>query len=130
MAASAPSNPGGSLLPKMSTTDMMMPFLLVGILGLLIVPLPTLALDMLLTLNITISLLILLTALQIERPLDISVFPPYCSSRRSFDSVSTSLRRVSFSSTVGTEQTPLAISSRHSAISWSAAVTSSVSSCS
>ena len=52
-----------------------MPFVLVGILGLMIVPLPTLAIDLLLTINITMALLLLLTGVNVSRPLDISVFP-------------------------------------------------------
>jgi flagellar biosynthesis protein FlhA len=55
--------------------DLAMPLTLVGILGLMIVPLPSLALDFLLAVNVTISLVILLTAVQVTRPLDFSVFP-------------------------------------------------------
>ncbi len=45
------------------------------ILALLVVPLPPLALDLLLALSLTIGILILLLALYTERPLDFSVFP-------------------------------------------------------
>jgi flagellar biosynthesis protein FlhA len=55
--------------------DLAMPLTLVGILGLMIVPLPPLALDLLLAVNVTISLVILLTAVQVTRALDFSVFP-------------------------------------------------------
>jgi len=55
--------------------DLLMPTLMVGILGLMIVPLPTVILDFLLTLNITAAVLILLTAIHVRRPLDFSVFP-------------------------------------------------------
>jgi flagellar biosynthesis protein FlhA len=55
--------------------DIIMPTVLVGILGLMIVPLPTLMLDVLLAINVTLSLLILLTAIQVKRPLELSVFP-------------------------------------------------------
>jgi flagellar biosynthesis protein FlhA len=55
--------------------DLIVPVGLVGILGLMIVPLPTLALDGLLAINITLSLVVLLTAVQIRRAMDFSVFP-------------------------------------------------------
>ena len=60
---------------EINRKDLIMPFVLVGILGLMIVPLPTLAVDLLLTINITMSLLLLLTGVNVRRPLDISVFP-------------------------------------------------------
>ncbi|MBI2881380.1 MAG: flagellar biosynthesis protein FlhA [Candidatus Tectomicrobia bacterium] len=53
-------------------------FLAVGVVGILTVmlfPLPTLVLDLLLTLNITASLLTLLIALYVAKPLDFAVFP-------------------------------------------------------
>ncbi len=52
-----------------------MPAVMIGVLALLILPIPTLLLDFLLTVNITISVLILLTSIQLKRPLDFSVFP-------------------------------------------------------
>ena len=45
------------------------------ILGLLVVPLPAFLIDLLLSLSITISVLVLLVAIYTERPLDFSVFP-------------------------------------------------------
>ncbi|SEB71780.1 flagellar biosynthesis protein FlhA [Microbacterium hydrocarbonoxydans] len=47
----------------------------VGIILLLIVPIPTPLLDVLIVLNISFALLILLTAMFIKKPLDFSVFP-------------------------------------------------------
>lgn len=47
----------------------------VGILMVMIIPLPTALLDILLALNITLSILILLLTLYATRPLDFSVFP-------------------------------------------------------
>ena len=47
----------------------------VGILLVMVVPLPPFALDLLLSTNIAISLAILLTAFYVERPLDFAVFP-------------------------------------------------------
>jgi flagellar biosynthesis protein FlhA len=48
---------------------------ILGILTLLIFPLPTQLLDVLLALNITVSLLILLVAIYVRHPLELSVFP-------------------------------------------------------
>lgn len=48
---------------------------LLGLIAVLIVPLPTFVLDLLLTLNITGSLLILMATLGASRPLDFSTFP-------------------------------------------------------
>ena len=47
----------------------------VAILALMILPLPPWMLDILLSLNITISVLVLLTSIYVLRPLDFSVFP-------------------------------------------------------
>ncbi|HEY2901437.1 MAG TPA: flagellar biosynthesis protein FlhA [Polyangia bacterium] len=46
-----------------------------GVLAILVLPLPPLILDILLALNIGVSVLILLVALSLEKPLDFSVFP-------------------------------------------------------
>ena len=52
-----------------------MPVGVVGIVLLLVVPLPAFMLDGLIALNIGISLLVLLTAMYVKRPLDFSIFP-------------------------------------------------------
>lgn len=51
------------------------PVLLIGVLVVLIIPLPTWFLDVLLATNITISLVILFTSLFLDRPLEFSAFP-------------------------------------------------------
>ena len=51
------------------------PIGVVSIVLMLVVPLPAGLLDLLLGLNITVSLLILLVSMQIKRPLDFAVFP-------------------------------------------------------
>ena len=51
------------------------PLLLVVLLAMMIVPLPTLALDMLFTFNILLSLIVLLVAVYALKPLDFAVFP-------------------------------------------------------
>jgi flagellar biosynthesis protein FlhA len=62
-------------LKKDAGTELMMPLLVVGVLALMILPLPPLILDILIAINITISLLMLLTALQVKNSLEFSVFP-------------------------------------------------------
>jgi flagellar biosynthesis protein FlhA len=56
-------------------TKTAVPIGVVAIVLMLVVPLPPMLLDVLLALNITAALLILLTAMQIKRPLDFAVFP-------------------------------------------------------
>jgi flagellar biosynthesis protein FlhA len=51
------------------------PLLLVGIVVMMIIPLPTMLLDLLLATNLTAALVVLLTAITSERALDFSVFP-------------------------------------------------------
>src|SRR5688572_1894995 len=46
-----------------------------GIVALLILPLPALALDAFLAISIAVSILILLISLRVQKPLDFSVFP-------------------------------------------------------
>ena len=68
-AAQAPAG----LMSRLSEYQVM--FGLLGILGLMILPLPPLALDMLLAVNITLSILVMLTSLYVRKPLDFSIFP-------------------------------------------------------
>jgi flagellar biosynthesis protein FlhA len=56
-------------------TKAAVPIGVVAIVLMLVVPLPAAVLDLLLGLNVTASLLILLVAMQIKRPLDFAVFP-------------------------------------------------------
>ncbi len=51
------------------------PFLLLAMLAMMMVPLPPLALDILFTFNIALSVAILLTTVYVRRPLDFGVFP-------------------------------------------------------
>ncbi|GAA3795528.1 flagellar biosynthesis protein FlhA [Cellulomonas soli] len=55
--------------------QMAVPAGVVGIVLLLVVPLPSQMLDVLLAVNITVSLVILLTSMYVKRPLDFSIFP-------------------------------------------------------
>ncbi|HMQ21678.1 MAG TPA: FHIPEP family type III secretion protein, partial [Planctomycetota bacterium] len=56
-------------------SGLVLTFGLLGLIAVLIVPLPTFVLDLLLTLNIAGSLLILMATLGASRPLDFSTFP-------------------------------------------------------
>ncbi|HEC32524.1 MAG TPA: EscV/YscV/HrcV family type III secretion system export apparatus protein, partial [Deltaproteobacteria bacterium] len=54
-------------------------FMAVGVLGLLlimVIPLPQTMMDVLLALNITLSIIIMLTAIYTLQPLDFYLFPP------------------------------------------------------
>ncbi|MCP1726450.1 flagellar biosynthesis protein FlhA [Natronospira proteinivora] len=51
------------------------PILLLAVLGMIIVPLPPIALDMFFTFNIALALIVVLAVIYIARPLDLGVFP-------------------------------------------------------
>lgn len=56
-------------------SDAILAFMVVGILGVMIIPVPTWTLDILLSFNITFSIIILLVTMYVVRPLELSVFP-------------------------------------------------------
>jgi len=58
-----------------NNTDVFMGFAVMAILMVMIIPLPTMLLDLLLSFNITFSLIILLVGMYILKPLDLSSFP-------------------------------------------------------
>ena len=58
-----------------NNTDLALALGVVGILVVMMVPLPPVLLDLLLSLNITLGIIILLVALYASKPLDFSVFP-------------------------------------------------------
>jgi flagellar biosynthesis protein FlhA len=60
---------------RQNTGQGMLAVAVLGVLAILILPLPAFVLDILLAFNIAISVLILLVALSLEKPLDFSVFP-------------------------------------------------------
>jgi flagellar biosynthesis protein FlhA len=78
MAAVLP-DVGKSILPRLGLMlrqgDIMLAVGVIAILVVLILPLPAFLLDVCLALSVTLSVLILLTALLIEKPLDFSAFP-------------------------------------------------------
>lgn len=55
--------------------DLLLVAAVVAVIGLLILPLPTLALDILIAANMTIAVLLLLSTLYVTKPLDFSTFP-------------------------------------------------------
>lgn len=63
----------GSILN--ANRDMLLPLAVIGILLIMVVPVPPFFMDLLLTLSITSSLLILFIGIYINKPLDFSVFP-------------------------------------------------------
>ena len=63
------------LLTSRNTIDWLVPAAAVSMVFVMLVPLPSIILDALLALSITASVLVLLTALQILRPAQFSVFP-------------------------------------------------------
>jgi type III secretion protein V len=69
---SSSANPN-SFLNKYS--DIVLAVVVVAIIGMMIIPLPTLLLDVLLTLNISISVVLLLISLYVPAALHLSVFP-------------------------------------------------------
>lgn len=58
-----------------SYTDWVIPTGAVALVFVMLVPLPSMVLDLLLTLSITLAVLVLLTAIQVLRPVEFSVFP-------------------------------------------------------
>jgi flagellar biosynthesis protein FlhA len=63
-------------VPVLRRSDALLAGAVVGIVAMMIIPLPPMVLDVLIVLNITFSLTILLVALNIREPLEFSSFPP------------------------------------------------------
>lgn len=66
----------GELLSELTSPDILLPMGVILLLIVIIVPLPTLALDLLISLNIALSIVMLLVAMYVLDPVDFSVFPP------------------------------------------------------
>ncbi len=58
-----------------SISDAILALLVIAILGVMIVPMPSVILDILLTFNIVFSIIMLLTTMYIVKPLELSIFP-------------------------------------------------------
>jgi flagellar biosynthesis protein FlhA len=61
--------------PKNAAAEWIMPIAAVGLIFVMLVPLPSILLDVLLATSMTVSVLVLLSAIQILRPSQFSVFP-------------------------------------------------------
>ena len=72
-ASGASSNDGASVWSRF--TSMILPVTMIGAILVFVVPIPPWLLDLLLTFNITLAVLILLTTLSIRSPQDFSAFP-------------------------------------------------------
>lgn len=57
------------------SADILMAVGLIGLIGMMMIPLPPVLLDVLLAANLTLSLIILLLSMYVQRPLDFSVLP-------------------------------------------------------
>ncbi|MDQ6732702.1 MAG: FHIPEP family type III secretion protein, partial [Nitrospirota bacterium] len=55
--------------------DIIMSLAVVGVLMIMLLPLPRFALDILLAFNITLAIVVLLVGMQVRKPLEFSVFP-------------------------------------------------------
>ena len=65
----------GQWVPRLNLKAMGIPALVLLIIAMLILPLPTVLLDILFTLNIMIALIVIMISIHTERPLDFSSFP-------------------------------------------------------
>ena len=65
----------GFLARALQQSDIMLAVGIILLIGMMLVPLPPVMLDILLTLNIALSLSVLLVSMYVARPLDFSVFP-------------------------------------------------------
>lgn len=61
-----------------SNTDLLLAALVILILALMIVPLPPFMLDVLISANITFSIVLLMVSMYVTSPLELSSFPAYC----------------------------------------------------
>jgi flagellar biosynthesis protein FlhA len=61
--------------PMMRNQDIALAVCIVGILTVLVIPIPTWALDLLLSINISVSIVILLSTIYLRNPVEFSVFP-------------------------------------------------------
>jgi len=75
MPATSPNTATDTTKPRNGATEWIMPIAAVGLIFVMLVPLPSLVLDVLLALSMTAAVLVLLSAIQILRPSQFSVFP-------------------------------------------------------
>src|ERR1700683_970623 len=72
---SAASIPNPWLVRLRENRGMIFPLAFIGLLGVVLVPLPTWCLDLLLVSNITLSIIVLVTTIYVKSPLEFAVFP-------------------------------------------------------
>ena len=65
----------GFLLRALQQSDIMLAMGIILLIGMMVIPLPPVMLDVLLTLNFALALSVLLVAMYVAKPLDFSVFP-------------------------------------------------------
>jgi flagellar biosynthesis protein FlhA len=75
MASPAIAPPVTATRPKSKASEWIMPVAAVGLVFVMLVPMPSFLLDILLAMSMTVSVLVLLSAIQILRPSQFSVFP-------------------------------------------------------
>jgi len=75
MAAGATAVTATAAKPKGGISEWIMPVAAVGLIFVMLVPLPGILLDVLLAMSMTVSVLVLLSAIQILKPSQFSVFP-------------------------------------------------------
>jgi flagellar biosynthesis protein FlhA len=68
-------SPNQSLFQLLRHSDVLMSLCVVGVLMIMLLPLPRVILDLLLAFNIALSIIVLLVGMQVRRPLEFSVFP-------------------------------------------------------
>ena len=61
--------------PKSDVTQLAVPLAAVSVVGLMIIPLPPIVLDLLLSIDIGLAVVLLLTAIYVKEPVEFSVFP-------------------------------------------------------
>jgi flagellar biosynthesis protein FlhA len=72
---SAVPAPAWTVVLKMLQRGVGAPLMLLGVLAMVVLPLPPLALDVLFTFNIALSVLVVMAVVNIARPLDFGIFP-------------------------------------------------------
>ncbi|MCC6170425.1 MAG: FHIPEP family type III secretion protein, partial [Gammaproteobacteria bacterium] len=75
MATATPATLNGAAFRSMLLRGIGVPAGLLAMLAMIVVPLPPLALDILFTFNIALSLLIVIAVFSIRKPLDFAIFP-------------------------------------------------------
>lgn len=75
MADSSSALIGGMTLRSLLTTSLAVPLVILGMLAMVVLPLPPLMLDVLFTFNIALSVMVLIAVFSVRRPLDFAIFP-------------------------------------------------------